>query len=199
MVLVLVNTETNDYCFSSKRKFNYCILTLQDFDSRHKESEQPHVKEAKSVMLKFGSKSSSNPLTFNVNSLEELVFMTGYEIAVSVGEAENLDPSLTPEQRSVRIRSALVALLQVIAQAGSVGVQRIMSVPYCLDAFCMFMRQHWVHLPTGKYNTYQLDFFFWGGGVWRGNEFFNIFKVTKQPGELSCLLNQYCVQVYVVV
>lgn len=97
-----------------------------------------------------GSTSSQEALTFQVNSLEELVFLTGYDVAVCVGQAEDSGSSLTDEQRSLRIYHAMVALCQVISQAGSLGVHRIMSVPYCLDTLCILVRQHWLHLPNGR-------------------------------------------------
>lgn len=89
---------------------------------------------------------------FQVNSLEELTFLTGYDVAVCVGQAEDLTSLVTEEQRSLRILNALEALCQVIAKAGSFGVQRIMSVAYCLDTLCILIRQHWLHLPSGMYN-----------------------------------------------
>ena len=95
------------------------------------------------------SASSQDALTFQVNSLEELVFLTGYDVAVCVGQAEDPGSSLTDDQRSVRIHQALIALCQVISQAGSSGVQRIMSVPYCLDTLCILIRQHWLHVSRG--------------------------------------------------
>ena len=96
------------------------------------------------------STSCEETLQFQVNSLEELVFLTGYDIAVCVGQAEDLGSSLTEKQRSMRIHHALEALCQVIAQVGSLGVQRIMSVPYCLDTLCILIRQHWIHLSGGR-------------------------------------------------
>lgn len=100
------------------------------------------------------SASSQDALTFQVNSLDELVFLTVYDVAVCVGQAEDPESSLTEEQRSLRVHQALTALCQVIAQAGSFGVQRIMSVPYCLDTLCILIRQHWLHLPGGKSSIY---------------------------------------------
>lgn len=91
-------------------------------------------------------------LTFQVNSLEELVFLTGYDIAVCVGQAEDPGSLLTEEQRSLRIYRAIEALCQVVTQAGSSGVHRIMSVPYCLDTLCILIRQHWIHLPSGRFS-----------------------------------------------
>lgn len=93
---------------------------------------------------------SHDALTFQVNSLEELVFLTGYDVAVCVGQAEDPGSSLTEDQRSLRIHQALETLCQVIAQAGSSAIRRIMSVPYCLDTLCILIRQHWIHLPSGR-------------------------------------------------
>lgn len=87
---------------------------------------------------------------FQVNSLEELVFLTGYDVAVCVGQAVDVGSSLSEEQRSIRIFKALEALCQAITQTGSPGVHRIMSVPYCLDTLCILIREHWIHLPNGK-------------------------------------------------
>jgi hypothetical protein len=102
------------------------------------------------MQMSSGSALTQDALTFQVNSLEELVFLTGYDIAVCVGEAEDPGSSLTEEQRSLRILRALEVLCQVIAQAGSSGIHRIMSVPYCLDTLCILIRRHWIHLPSGR-------------------------------------------------
>lgn len=111
-----------------------------------------HIEAAKAIrsQLHTDDAASEESLRFQVNSLEELVFLTGYDIAVCVGQAIDLSSSLTEEQRSLRIHHALEALCQVISQAGSFGAQRIMSVPYCLDTLCILIRQHWIHLPGGR-------------------------------------------------
>ena len=106
----------------------------------------PHIEQAKAVKLKTGREMAGNPLTFQVSCLEELVFLTGYDIAICVGEAEEVSSSVTSEQRSLRICLALNSLIETITQSGSVAVHRIMSVPYCLDTICIFMRQHWHHV-----------------------------------------------------
>lgn len=111
-----------------------------------------HIEAAKAIRSQLYTNGTANEesLRFQVNSLEELVFLTGYDIAICVGQAEDVGSSLTEEQRSLRIHHALQALCQVITQAGSFGIQRIMSVPYCLDTLCILIRQHWIHLPGGR-------------------------------------------------
>lgn len=112
-----------------------------------------HIQAAKAIRSRIcaASTPSQETITFQVNSLEELVFLTGYDVAICVGQAEDPGSSLTEEQRSLRIHNALEALCQVIAQAGSFGVYRIMSVPYCLDTLCILIRQHWLHLSSGRF------------------------------------------------